>query len=97
MLHQSLIVAPNADFAICVEVIILQVLFLALPHGRVSPSGSSSCMSGFSLACTRRARRLLGLLYTMVSLSVKTSIKVREDSVMGQCLLTISITFGKSG
>ena len=35
-------IAPEADFAICVGVIILQVLHLALPHGRVSPSGSSS-------------------------------------------------------
>ena len=38
MLHLSLIVAPDADFAICVGVIILQVLHLALPHGHVSPS-----------------------------------------------------------
>ena len=55
-------VAPDADFAICVWVIILQVLHLALPHGRVSPSGSSSRMSGLSLARTRRSRKLLGLL-----------------------------------
>ena len=39
-------VVPDADFAICVGVIILQVLHLGLPHGRVSPSGSSSRMSG---------------------------------------------------
>ena len=60
VLHLSLIVAPLT--AICVEVIILQVLHLALPHGRVSPSGSSSRMSGLSLARARRSHRLLGLL-----------------------------------
>ena len=54
----SLIVALDADFAICVGVIILQVLHLALPHGRVSPSGSSSRMSDLKLARTRRSRRL---------------------------------------
>ena len=62
MLHLSLIVAPDADFAICVGVIILQVLHLVLPHGRVSPSGSSSRMPGLSLARIRRSHRLLGLL-----------------------------------
>ena len=50
--------APDADFAICVGVIILQVLHLALPHGRVSPSASSSRLSGLSLARTRRSNRL---------------------------------------
>ena len=59
VLHLSLMVAPDLEI---VGVIILQVLHLALPHGRVSPSGSSSRMSGLSLACTRRTRRLLGLL-----------------------------------
>ena len=48
MLHLSLIVAPDADFAIYVGANILQVLHLALPQGRVSPSGSSSRMSGLS-------------------------------------------------
>ena len=37
-------------------------LHLALPHGRVSPSGSSSRLSGLSLARIRRSHRLLGLL-----------------------------------
>ena len=43
ILHLSLIVVPDADFAICV-VIILQVLQLALLHCHVSTSGSSSCV-----------------------------------------------------
>ena len=62
VLHISLVVAPDADFAICLGVIILQVLHLALPHGRVSTRGSSSRMSGLSLARSRRSRILLGLL-----------------------------------
>ena len=45
-------IAPDADFAFCVGVITLQVLHLALPHGRVSPSGSSSRVSGLGLART---------------------------------------------
>ena len=52
-LHLRLMVASDADFTICVTVIILQVLHLALPHG-----GSSSRMSGLSLARTRRSRSL---------------------------------------
>ena len=62
VLHLNLMVAQDADFAICVGIIILSVLHLALQHGRVSPSGSSSRMSGLSLARTRKSRRLLGLL-----------------------------------
>ena len=65
MLHLSLIVAPDADFTICVGVIILQVLHLALPHGRVSPSGSSFRMSGLSLAY-RRPKSLWDLLVRAV-------------------------------
>ena len=42
VLHLSLMVAPDADFAICVWVIILLVLHLALPHGRDSQNGLSS-------------------------------------------------------
>ena len=49
VLHLSLMVAPDADFAICVGVIILQVLHLALPQGRGSPSGSPSRMSDLTL------------------------------------------------
>ena len=59
VLHISFMVAPDPDFAICLGIIILQILHLALPHGRVSPSGSSSRISGLSLACTKRSRRLL--------------------------------------
>ena len=36
----------------------MQVLHLALPHGRVSPGGSSSRVSGLNLAHTRRSRTL---------------------------------------
>ena len=90
-------VASAADLAICVGFIVLQVLHLALPHGRVSPSVSSSRVSSLSLARTRKSRRLLGLLSAMFGLSVIISLKVLEDSVMGQCLLTLSLSFGKSG
>ena len=38
VLHLSLIIAPDADFAVCVGVIILQVLHLALPHGSCPPA-----------------------------------------------------------
>ena len=57
VLHLSLMIAPEADFAICEGIIILH---LASPHG--SSSGSSSRVSGLSIARTRRSRRLLGLL-----------------------------------
>ena len=63
-------IAPDGDFAICVGVIILQVLHLALPHGHVSPSGSLLRVSGL---------RLLGLLYAMIGLSVKMSLRSLID------------------
>ena len=56
-------VAPDGclrcDFTICVGDIILQVLHLALPHDRVSPSGSSSRLPCLSLAHTRRSLQTL--------------------------------------
>ena len=100
--HLTTSVAPKLDccprrFRNLCGGIILQVLHLALPHGRVSPSGSSSRMSGLSLARTRRSRRLLELLLAMVGLSVKISLKVLGDSMMGQCLLTISTLLASLG
>ena len=56
-MNLSLITASDVDFAICVGFIILQILHLPLPHGCVSPSGSSSRMFGLSLARRRRSRR----------------------------------------
>ena len=77
VLHLSLMVAPDADFAICVEVNILQVLHLALPHGRVSPSGSSSRMSGLSFAHIRRSRRLWISIGAGERQSVLSSVKLQ--------------------
>ena len=60
MLHLSLIVARDGDFAICVRVIILQVLHLALPHGRVYPKWFIITHVWFELATYKKIPQTLG-------------------------------------
>ena len=64
-------VAPDADFAICVGVIILQVLHLDLAHSHASLSGSSSRMSGLSLARTITIKDLNKLLRDLLAIPKK--------------------------
>ena len=95
--HSFSLTAPDEDLTVCVPNIILQVWHLALPQGLDSARGSLSLGSGLSLACTRRSRKLLGLLYAMMGCSGKTLLKSLEDTIMDQCLFTDSLTFGRSG
>ena len=75
-------------------VIILQVLHLALLHGRVSPSGSSSRMSSLYKKIPQTLGSSAG---HGRSFCKDLSLKVLEDSMMGHYLLNIALTFGKSG
>ena len=85
------------DLAIWVGVISLHVKHLLLPQGFDSPVGPSSLGSGLSFAWTRISLRLFGLLYAIMGFWGKLLFKRFEDSMIGQCLLTISLTLGSSG
>ena len=64
----SLTVAPEDDFTVPAEVIILQHWHLFLPQGRHSPFWLSSSDFSLSRACTRKSRRLFGRLKAMTGL-----------------------------
>ena len=79
---------------VSIGVIIRQNLHSAVPQGRYYPCGLPSLGSGWSLAYTR-LHKLLSFLCAVVDFWKDTAQMV--ESKMGQCLLTISPTFGMSG
>ena len=62
------------------------------PQGFDSPGGVLSIGSCGSLALTRRSLRLLGRLYAITGFLGNTFFRRSEESMIDQCLLTISLT-----